>query len=783
MKSVLSILFLLVCFTTTSIADIIHVPRQQPTIQAGIDAAINGDTVLVAHGIYYENIRFKGKAVTVASRFIMDGRKRHIRRTVIDASRIIRRNTASAVYFMDGEDTTSVLSGFTITGGKGTVYTLDGEKFLAGGGIFIFKDSGAKITYNRIILNELKVTGLKAYGAGIYAAPGNARRTKEVVIRHNKIHNNTIVSGNSGYGGGIYVSAGSYDIQDNVIRANKVNVKNTKEPPTFPDDLRLAVGGGISCSINLPTTYEIVIANNRILKNEVLGRTSIGAGIYVFYQERNSARFLGNNPQPSVFNNLIAENKSDSRGGAVAVWTSRSSRRPGYERIAQPAFINNTMVKNNAKIGKAIYVYQSTPFVMNSILWNDRARGKEIYLDNGDIKIFASNVRGGEWSSIAKGNFDIDPRFIDDKYHIGDRSACNGLGILSKTIGNIVYRAPLAGLEDHSRPCNAHLFVDLGAYENNYECKIRPVRATVNKGYIRAMSDTLIYTTTIDNPEQHPVEVYAKMYDLDTKVINSMPLFDDGKHFDGLANDGVYGGFYGQIPHGMLYRTAVNIYDYNTDDRYTFFDEQYFTTIGPVESRGYELRHLGGGYYYLDVNIKNYDALKSVNDITVKLESADPRVHIANEYLSFGDIAPEEIVTKSFLLINSEIRRASHMTVHIYSGKIKLWHHGFILAPYEILSSHEPEENLKVYDNYPNPFNPSTTIRYYLPQDERVMLIVYNVLGEVVRTLVDEQSAAGEKSIVWDGRDNLGREVSSGVYIYRIQAGEFLQTRKMMLLR
>lgn len=783
MKSVLSIMCLLLCLTGISIADIIHVPRQQSTIQAGIDMAASGDTVLVAHGVYYENIRFKGKAITVASRFILDGRKRHIHLTVINASREIRPNTASAVYFMDGEDTTSVLSGFTITGGKGTLYTLDGEKFLAGGGIFILKNSGAKITYNRIMLNALKVSGLKAYGAGIYAAPGNTHRTKKVLIRHNRIQNNTIVSGNSGYGGGIYVSAGSYDIQDNVIRNNKVTVKNSKEPPTFPEGIRLAVGGGISVNLNLPTSYNIVVANNRILKNEVHGKSSIGAGIYILYQEKRTARFADTNPQPSIFNNLIAGNKSEKRGGAVAVWTNRTSRRPGYERIPQPAFINNTMVRNNAKIGKGIYAYQSTPFVMNSILWNDKVSGKEIFLENGDIRIFASNVRGGEWSSIANGNFDIDPKFIDDKYHIGDRSACNGLGILSKTIGNTVYRAPLIGLEDHARPCNAHLFVDLGAYENNYECKIRPVRATASKGYIRAMSDTLIYTTTIDNPEEHPLEVYAKFYDLDTKVINSMELFDDGQHFDGLANDGVFGGFYDNIPHGMLYRTAVNIYDYNTDDRYDFFDNQHFTTIGPVESRGYELRHLGNGYYYLDVNIKNYDELKDVKDITVKLESADPKVHLANSYISFGDIAPGEMITKSFLLINSDIHRASHMTVHIYSGKMKLWHHGFILAPYEILSAFEPETGLKIYDNYPNPFNPSTTIRYYLPQDARVTLTVYNVLGEVVRTLVNEQSAAGEKSIVWDGRDNFGREVSSGVYIYRVQASKFVQTRKMMLMR
>ena len=94
----------------------------------------------------------------------------------------------------------------------------------------------------------------------------------------------------------------------------------------------------------------------------------------------------------------------------------------------------------------------------------------------------------------------------------------------------------------------------------------------------------------------------------------------------------------------------------------------------------------------------------------------------------------------------------------------------------------EPE-TLSFFQNYPNPFNSGTTIRYDLPGTSKVVLKVYDLLGKEVRTLIDQVQSAGEKSIDWDGKDRYGREVSSGVYIYRLQAGEEVRSRKMTILR
>jgi hypothetical protein len=84
---------------------------------------------------------------------------------------------------------------------------------------------------------------------------------------------------------------------------------------------------------------------------------------------------------------------------------------------------------------------------------------------------------------------------------------------------------------------------------------------------------------------------------------------------------------------------------------------------------------------------------------------------------------------------------------------------------------------------YPNPFNPETTIRYELAARTHVSLRVYDVSGAVVRTLVNDVKAAGSYSMTWNGKDDHGSSVSSGVYFYRITAGSFQDVRKMTLVK
>jgi hypothetical protein len=85
--------------------------------------------------------------------------------------------------------------------------------------------------------------------------------------------------------------------------------------------------------------------------------------------------------------------------------------------------------------------------------------------------------------------------------------------------------------------------------------------------------------------------------------------------------------------------------------------------------------------------------------------------------------------------------------------------------------------------NYPNPFNPATTIEYALPEAASVRLDVFNTLGQVVSTLIDEKQAAGRYSVRWDGLNSNGEAMGSGVYVYRIVAGDFQAIKRMLLIK
>ena len=85
--------------------------------------------------------------------------------------------------------------------------------------------------------------------------------------------------------------------------------------------------------------------------------------------------------------------------------------------------------------------------------------------------------------------------------------------------------------------------------------------------------------------------------------------------------------------------------------------------------------------------------------------------------------------------------------------------------------------------NYPIPFNLETAIRYQIPEDCRVTLEIHNLLGQKVRTLVNGEKKANYYTAYWDGKNKEGKGVTSGIYFYRLQTGNFTQTRRMVILK
>ena len=135
----------------------------------------------------------------------------------------------------------------------------------------------------------------------------------------------------------------------------------------------------------------------------------------------------------------------------------------------------------------------------------------------------------------------------------------------------------------------------------------------------------------------------------------------------------------------------------------------------------------------------------------------------------FGEIEWDVSVRDSMVEVTSE---NGALTLGVNASAAVLSINGELLP--EVFSLHQ---------NYPNPFNPVTKLRYDLPENGLVTIIIYDMLGRQVKTLINQTQDAGYRSVIWDATNDYGKPVSAGIYLYQIQAGEYMQTKKMVLLK
>jgi len=145
------------------------------------------------------------------------------------------------------------------------------------------------------------------------------------------------------------------------------------------------------------------------------------------------------------------------------------------------------------------------------------------------------------------------------------------------------------------------------------------------------------------------------------------------------------------------------------------------------------------------------------------------------------DIQSNTASQRSFTILvevdNAPLGDAVELPLQFVDAKKNTWESSIQL----IIQSDKPSA-FTLYRNYPNPFNPTTTIRFYTPKNENIQLIIYNSLGQKVKTLIHDSLTAGMHSVQWNGINDDGSKVSSGVYFYRLQAGAFSESKRMTLI-
>lgn len=272
----------------------IRIPKDYSSIQKGIGKAVDGDTILVASGTYHENIDFLGKKIVLASHFIIKGDTTIISKTILDGSKTDNKDSASVVKFTSGEDSSSVIVGFTIQNGDGTLI-LEPKGY--GGGGILCKSSSPKI-----IQNIIKSNSAYAYGGGIYCQDGSPQIIQNMVIGN----------GTNYFGGGIFCNKASPKIEENILQYNSAKygrgggIHCYSSTPLVKRNLILGntcylEGGGVCCE----SSSTALIINNTFVRNKGAGGSGIGC-------IKSSS--------PKIVNNIISFGQ-----GASAMWCDKSS--------------------------------------------------------------------------------------------------------------------------------------------------------------------------------------------------------------------------------------------------------------------------------------------------------------------------------------------------------------------------------------------------------------------------------------------------------------------------
>ena len=917
------LLFLLFVAFSNTIAGIINIPMDYPSIQAGINAAVDGDTVLVANGTYFENINFKGKAITVSSLFIIDNDTSHISNTIIDGSQPSHPDSGSVVYFVSNEDTSSVLSGFTITNGTGTLHSFQMMGYeipgRGGGGIFCF-NSGACIRLNKIKNNNINKAGMFYNGGGGIYAVSLANKSAFTIIESNQIKNNTITSTDENNSGGGISMICSGRIVNNVISHNSCITNAT------------ASGGGIDCTSDTLGNFRFIIDNNQIINNSIISKyvgEGSGLGLYraiasvknniISYNEISATReahgagmqVLEVDDRTTITNNVFSHNvvtEGRGFGGGLSLWNcnasvskniiSHNSANSSGNGMGGGFFlwqggeakiINNTIAYNKAALGGGLNNQGTSPIVKNSIIWDNQAQtDPEIHRTGGSLDITYSNINGG-WNGI--GNIDADPLFADTTFTLMENSPCIDAGDPYSELDHDGTRADMGakiffhltspyiwktaekiddstgnnnGKPDAGESVNISItlintsldatgvsaqllsddtslqisqntasFGDIGRNQvaNN---ESNPFKIQVESG-TTSHSTTLYFKITADGDYSNTDSM---------KVIVGTPDFlivddDNGDKYENyyiepLNAKGIFPDYWdinaNGIPEKNLLLQFKAVIWFTGDDRENtlttgeqslisdFLDESGRLLI-TGQNIGYDLVENGtenDSTFYHNYLQSRYLADSSHASMTLGLGN-DPIT--SGMFVFFqptggagNQTSPdiiEPIEPASAILNYTPIMKCAGIRYEnanvgsrlVYlafgiegisgpnnetAGQLMEKSLNWLIGPIsniknKIITSMIPN-NYNLNQNYPNPFNAHTTIGYQIPKTEHAKLVVYNLLGQTIKILIDKNHQAGSYQLIWDGKDTEGNIVPSGVYFYKLESEGFSQAKKMLLL-
>jgi len=762
------------------LSTIINIPDDYTMIQEGIDAAEVSDTVLVQPGTYVENIDYNGKNITIASLFITTQDTTYISQTIIDGNQ-----NGSVVTFENEEDSTAVLTGFTIMNGLWSV----------GGGVICFNNSNPSLVYLTILNNSVAEPAAyrNGYGGGIGCYESSPSLE------------NVTITGNSadwGVGGGIYCSNSNPSLVNVTITDNSAGIYGggiycyDNSNPSLVNvkitDNSANSGGGIYCDDSCPSLENVTISKNYAAYN--------GGGI------KGSPSFDPIN-RCNIYLNYAGSSGCDLYGSIdVVVDTFTVSEPDEYfafpienftfdilnakiEQVAQDLFVSPTGSNENSGL-TADDPLRNIYYAHAKIL-PDSTNNHTIHLSNGiysastNGEMFPVNCRSYiSLSGEAQASTILD---AEEESRILHCQGVNNLSIMNMTIQDgIAYSYSGGGgifCDDSNLSLmyvtisDNHGFEGGGIFCNsNSNLSLMNVTISGNSacfgcGICSYSSNLSIINVTISNNTAEYAEYGGGIWCADSNP-NLVNVTITGNSADYCG--GIYCGWNSNpiLVNCMLWNDSPQeVYFKSSGDSNTI-------TISYSDIQGGEAgieTNDNGTVFWLEGNIDEDPLFVETGDDPYSLLEGSPCIDAGSPDTSGLNLPPWDIIDNHRIWDGDGDGEAIvDMGAYEYGA-----------PPYveidEDIIVQIPEVHL--YQNYPNPFNPSTTINFSNEQNEHVEMNVYNIKGQLVKTLVNDIKPAGYHSIIWDGTDRSNHSVPSGVYLYRLKTNSDSNIRKMILLR
>jgi len=689
------------------------------TIGQALEVMNNGDFILVAPGTYQENLYSNGQSGSILAFSGPDS-------TIIDGG------GEGSCLVIENAPNSWLIGGFTFTNGYAN----------EGGGIAARNSDGLILGGNRFIENTAEEVG-----GGVFALNtntfvdscqfiSNSANTYDggglMVIsndssgyRNVSINNSLFYQNSADEGAGVYLYSSDESHLD-VYMDNPFFVQNTGD-----HNVGLRVAGNVYCGV-----YRGIFAGNQ-------AQAYAGAA---GYSGSSSAWF-----DHSLFvGNQAGLNGGDYNSGAVSVWS-----------YSYADFYFCTFTNNSASYGSAVTTGMgANAYIYGSIVWNNPGAnslaavnwdgiGSGMYVNTSDIENGEDGVYADDMSYIdyydnissppffcdpESGDFSIDELSPAVTYW-GEPMGAFGFGCS----GTIQASASILSIEDVPNDQGGRVYITfegslfdtdgLGRTEmytverldGDQWVGLNSIGAYASDVYV--VEATTLADSTSDNDA---VMTYRIIANMDEGNYESDPA--SGYSVDNIA-PGLVAGLQANVSDGVV-NLSWNVSEANDLSHYIVYrgNSPDFTAdegsmIGETTDPGFadDVTELGD-YYYV------------VTAVDIHENESDPSDAVNVTLLSLVDV------------------------------------HGL------------PEE-YALHQNYPNPFNPTTTLRYDLPEDATVSVVIYDMMGRQVRTLVSGQASAGYHSTMWNATNDLGSSVSAGVYIYTIQAGQYRDVKKMILLK